>query len=143
MALPAHQPSIDTCNACGKLFPRVTMRLCSACSLVPENRFEIVRDFVIEHDGANVMEIAESTGVSGSDVRKFLDGGRLVEVSIGNSCTCGGVGVGTRCRFCRSLLSSQLRGLEETMTRDMQSSPSPDERSGASYVRRIRRLNDQ
>lgn len=119
------------------------MRLCSGCALIPEHRFEIVRDFVLEHDGANVMEIADCTGVSGSDVRRFLDGGRLVEISIGNSCTCGGVGVGTRCRFCRSQLSSKLRGLEETMTRDLQGRDTPEERSGTSYVRRIRRLNDQ
>jgi predicted nucleic acid-binding Zn-ribbon protein len=138
MALPASQPSIDTCTACGKLFPRVSMRLCSGCAMVEEHRFDLVRNYVKQHDGANVIEIAQGTGVSGGDVRRFLEGGRLVEVG-GAICTCGGVG--ERCRHCRSHLSGKLRDLEATMTRDLADNAGDEGTGRTSYVRRIRRID--
>lgn len=156
MAVPAPKPVIDTCNACGKLFPRLSMRLCTQCVLVDENRFQLVRDYLIENDGAAVGQIAQGTGVSSSDVRKFMDGGRLVEISAGlDHCTCGGVG--TRCRYCRSRLSHSFRDMETTMQRDQASRdsgggrtrrPGPthqdatDEHGRTSYVRRIRRIGE-
>ncbi len=150
MALPKQQPSIDTCNACGKLFPRAVMRLCSQCALVEENRFQLVRDYLVENDGAPLGEIARETGVSSSDVRKFTDGGRLVEVTTGmDACTCGGVG--ERCRHCRSRLSNSFRSMEQTMRaeradRDGRGDTRPqrggDETGRTSYVKRIRRLGE-
>ena len=121
------------------------MRLCTACSLKDEHRFELVREYIQDHDGASVIEIARGTGISGSDVRKFLDGGRLIEMNAGaGSCTCGGVG--TRCKFCRSQLSGKFREMEATMSREHAERPSEQRRAeqqrGASYVRRIRRINE-
>lgn len=155
MAQPASQPQIDTCNACGKLFPRIAMRLCAQCSFVEEHRFQLVREFLREHDGSAVGEIARGTGVSGSDVRKFLDGGRLVEITSGlKACTCGGVGI--RCKYCRSRLSSTFREMENTMSRELaerDGADRPTSRHGravgdtdangrTSYVRRIRRIGE-
>ena len=157
VAMPAPKPIIDTCNACGKLFPRMSMRLCTQCSMVDENRFQLVRDYLIENDGASVGEITRGTGVSGSDVRKFMDGGRLVEITSGmDSCTCGGVG--TRCRYCRSKLTNSFRDMETTMQKDIaegkssggrRGTPAPgarssdtDEHGRTSYVRRIRRIGE-
>ncbi|MCW2925237.1 MAG: Flagellar operon protein YvyF [Thermoleophilia bacterium] len=154
--LPAPKPSIDTCNACGKLFPRIAMRLCTQCSMVEEHRFRLVRDFIAEHDGAAVGDISRGTGVSGADVRRFMDGGRLVEVTSGmGSCTCGGVG--ERCRHCRSKLSSTFRRMEQTMQQDAAERDAsgggprfgsdargsgPGEMGRTSYVRRIRRIGE-
>lgn len=141
MALPAPKPSIDTCNACGKLFPRVTMRLCTQCSLVEQNRFALVRQYLIENDGAPMGEIARETGVSTSDVRRFCDGGRLIEVTSGmESCTCNGVG--ERCRYCRSRLSSSFREMERSMRSDHGERGEREESGRTSYVRRIRRVDE-
>jgi hypothetical protein len=152
VAVPAPKPSIDTCNACGKLFPRTAVRLCTQCVLVEENRFKLVRDYLVDNDGAPLAEIARETGVSTADVRRFTDGGRLVEITSGmDSCTCGGVG--TRCRYCRSKLTNSFRQLEETMKRE-HSDRGDDPRHGrgmarddadggrTSYVRRIRRIGE-
>lgn len=148
MGLPAPKPTIDTCTVCGKLFPRTTMRLCTTCGLVEENRFDLVRSFLMDNDGAALGEISRQTGVPISDVRRFTEGGRLVEITSGMShCTCGGVG--ERCRYCRSRLSSSFREMEATMRREIGESDS--DRGGrasggsdgrTSYVRRIRRLGD-
>jgi hypothetical protein len=140
VALPARKPTIDTCNACGKLFPRLGIQLCTACAIVDENRFRLVRDYLVEHDGAPLAEIARETGVPTSDVRRFADGGRLVEITAGmDSCTCGGVG--TRCRFCRSKLSQSFRRVEREM-RQEHDAAAVDDGARTSYVRRIRRLGE-
>ncbi len=139
MALPAPKPSIDTCNACGKLFPRVAMRLCTGCSLNEQNRFALVREYLVDNDGAPMAEIARETGVSTADVRRFCDGGRLIEVTTGmDSCSCGGVG--ERCRYCRSRLSNSFRQMEETMRSEH--AEHGDVSGRTSYVRRIRRVGE-
>lgn len=148
MALPAPSPSIDTCTACGKLFPRLAIRLCSVCALVEENRFALVRDFLLENDGAAVGQIASETGVRAGEVRKFLEGGRLVELGQPTQepgCTCSG-NLGDRCRTCRSRLSHGFRELEQAMRRDHAPSTgrSPHDLDGrTTYVRRVRRLGEQ
>lgn len=131
VALPAPKPSIDTCHACGKLFPRQSMQLCSTCAMVEENRFTLVRDFLVTSDGAAVGQIARATGVSTMDVRRFLDSGRLVVVATGlETCTCGGVG--TRCRACRAQLSGAFRKLETEMRTTTSDPGSPNARRGGS-----------
>ena len=141
VALPAPKPSIDTCNACRKLFPRVNLRLCTTCALVEENRFELVAAYLRDNDGAAIGDVSGATGVSASDVRRFRESGRLVQIEA--HCTCGGIG--ERCKYCRSRLSSGFRELQESMQRD-QESRGPAEKSGpqrTQYVRRIRRVGEE
>jgi hypothetical protein len=144
MALPAPKPTIDTCNACGKLFPRTRLRLCTHCAGIEEHRFQLVRDFLEANEGAAVGEVSQHTGVSATDVRHFVEGGRLVQLSVGAVCTCGGTG--ERCRFCRRQLSTSLREMQQTMQRDLAdrgpAAGSSDEPGRTSYVRRIRRVDD-
>lgn len=106
--------------------------------MVEQNRFALVREYLIDNDGAPMGEIARETGVSTADVRRFCDGGRLVEVTTGmDSCSCNGVG--ERCRYCRSRLSNSFREMEQSM----RSEHTEREESGrTSYVRRIRRLGE-
>lgn len=95
------------------------MRLCAGCSLAEQNRFELVREFLEEHGGGSVSEIAQTTGVSAADVRRFLEGGRLVAIqggAAGGPCTCSGKG--ERCKSCRADLGNSLRDLGETMSRE-------------------------
>lgn len=149
MALPAPKPNIDTCAACGKLFPRLAIRLCSACVLVEANRFELVREFLDEHGGGSIGDIAAATGVRVGDVRAFLDGGRLVHRADQRTddCTCGGIG--ERCRPCRARLAGSFRGLEQAMRSDLAADAPPSGGSATdlggrtSYVRRVRRLGGQ
>lgn len=137
---PALQPNIDKCNACGKLFPRVSIRLCTKCAVVEEHRFELVREFLKEHEGAVVGEVSQATGVSASDVQHFMERGRLIALE--NVCTCGGIG--ERCRFCRSKLSSGLRDLQKAMQEEhLRHAPASSEQTERThYVRRIRRVGE-
>ncbi|MCW2972825.1 MAG: flagellar protein [Thermoleophilia bacterium] len=138
MAQPAPKPSIDTCNACGKLFPRATMRLCNGCAVVEENRFQLVREFLVANDGAAVTEIARATQVSAPDVRRFLESGRLIDITASATrCTCNGMG--ERCRFCRSKLAGPFREMQQKMQSELQGNADPGR---TSYVRRMNRLGD-
>jgi hypothetical protein len=137
----AHKPTIDTCNACGKLFPRTRLRLCTHCAPVEEHRFQLVREFLDAHEGAAVGEVSQLTGVSAADVRHFLERGRLVSLSAALTCVCDGSG--ERCRYCRNQLSTSLRDMQQTMQRDQEARTDGDGAdSRTSYVRRIRRLDD-
>lgn len=138
MGLPAPQPNIDKCNACGKLFPRIGIRLCSKCAVVEEHRFDLVREFLREHEGAVVGEVAQQTGVSASDVQYFMERGQLVALE--NVCTCGGVG--ERCRLCRSRLSTGFQELQASMARDIAAREQAGKPERTTYVRRIRRLGE-
>jgi hypothetical protein len=141
VARPAHQPNIDKCNACGKLFPRVGIRLCKHCAVVEEHRFELVREFLQEHEGAVVGEISQETGVSASDVQYFMERGRLIALE--NVCTCGGIG--ERCRFCRTKLAGGLRDLQKAMQGEQQlrrAAGGEVAHERTTYVRRIRRLGE-
>jgi len=136
VATPSPEPKIDVCNACGKLIPRAAMRLCTSCGLIEENRFQLVRDFLMDHDGAPVADISRLTGVSTVDVRRFMEGGRIVQVGGGiSTCTCGGVG--TRCRYCRSQLTQTFKQMEATMHDEQEAARIEAERT--SSVRRERR----
>ncbi len=76
-------------------------------------------------------------------MRRFTDGGRLVEVTGGmDHCTCNGT-VGERCRYCRARLSNSFRKMEETMRAESSDRDGgTDEHGRTSYVRRIRRLGE-
>lgn len=146
MGSPAPQPTIDTCNACGKLFPRVSLQLCQACSRIEEHRFDLVRSYLRDHDGASLAQIARDTGLSLADVRHLSGGGRLVEVTSGlDRCTCDDSG--TRCRHCRARLASAFRDMEQTMQREQDersaAEPSRGDHERTNYVRRIRRIGER
>lgn len=141
MGAPAHQPNIDKCNACGKLFPRVSIRLCTKCAIVEEHRFDLVKEFLQTNEGAVVGEVSQATGVSASDVQHFMERGRLITLE--NVCTCGGFG--DRCRYCRSKLTNSFREMEKSMQRDISRrvSEQPAATDRTTYVRRIRRVDEQ
>lgn len=105
MTAHARKPHIDTCNACGKLFPRIGPRLCSGCVVDEHNRYELVRQYVIEHELSSIFELARETGISVADVRRYVERGRLIEVDAHlTACSCGGMG--ERCTFCRARLAN-------------------------------------
>lgn len=111
MAAPAVKPNIDTCHACGKFFPRVYVALCTSCAGVEENRFQLVREYLLSYQGSSINQVAEGTGLSRGEVARFYAEGRLVEVDPGWGgeqafCTC--AIEGRRCGFCRSKLARQL-----------------------------------
>lgn len=146
-ALP--KPSIDVCAGCGKLYPRVNIKICPHCAVSENKRFDLVRDHLVDNAGAGIREIAEATGLSRGDVAKFLSQGRLVEVdasgapNTASSCTCDSSG--TRCTFCRLKLARTFQEhatggpAQSPLLGDLIDPPAPR----VQYVRRLRRTNEE
>lgn len=142
MGAPAQKPQIDTCNSCGKLFPRISIRLCRTCARIDENRFTLVRQYLAANNGAPLAEIAQATGVTIGDVRRFTDSGRLIEIETDlDHCTCSENA--ERCRYCRSQLARTFQKMEREIRQEHLDEPKlnpQDDRTR--YVRRIRRIGE-
>lgn len=71
-------PRLRQCAGCAGILPAGQgPRLCPACLPDPEMRFRLLRDYLRDHQGASVMQVARDTGLSASDVTRFIDSGRL------------------------------------------------------------------
>jgi len=171
MAAPAARPDIDMCHNCGKFFPRLYVALCTTCANVEENRFQLVREYLMSYQGSSINQVAEGTGLSRGEVARFYSEGRLVEVAAGGGaeqafCTC--ALEGRRCGFCRQKLARQLGEAARTPAENPREAPvapnarraapkpgakgagwsgtrreAPDENDGrVHYVRRVRREGD-
>jgi len=138
MASSAPNPSIDTCAACGKLFPRLQARLCLHCLQGQANRFELVRQYLAGNQGATIPEIALGTGLTRGDVVGFMAEGRLVSRAAGQSrCTC--AGDGQRCAHCKRDLARKMNEVDQE--RRPSAAPAAEELPPVRYVRRTRRTD--
>jgi hypothetical protein len=109
------KPQMDVCPCCGKLYPRVYVRLCQSCMAVEENRFELIRRFLEQAQGTavGIPDICEWTGLSRGEVVRFQEQGRLVDVDPGlggkpTTCSCP-PGTSGRCAYCRMQMADNLR----------------------------------
>jgi hypothetical protein len=148
-ALPKPQP--DVCSGCGKLFPRIGVKLCATCALDSSKRFSLVRDLLQETPGLSVGDIVEATGLPRQEINGFYDNNRLIEVTPDLSgslrvCTCGGRT--PRCPKCQYELSNKLRSMKKSFEGNL---PSKGQWAGGGdededrvrYVRRSQRLSDE
>jgi uncharacterized protein len=65
------------CKYCKKLFQSFGSNICPACVEEMENNFEIVKEYIYNNPGANVIDIARETGVPEKTVLYYLKEGRL------------------------------------------------------------------
>jgi hypothetical protein len=117
MGQPAAQPQLDVCSGCGKLYARSYIALCQACALDPDKRFQLVRDYLRDHRGGSIGQVADATGVSRGDISRFYAEGRLVGVDPGmtdnaTTCTCQGT---NSCAYCRRKLASKFGDMASKM----------------------------
>lgn len=145
------KPLPDVCQGCGKLFPRLNVRLCASCSLDPQRRFSLVRDLLAESPGMSIGDIVAATGLSRGEVSTYYEERRLVEVTpelpVGalRTCTCGGQE--PRCVKCTYELSARLRDMRKDFEGRLP--PKGQWAGGASeddrvrYIRRAQRIDPE
>lgn len=104
------------CPVCGKVFRFVSRNLCPDCIAEEEKEYEKVRSYVRDHEGANITEVSEATGVSVEKIIRFLREGRLVAkgaLAGEGAITCERCGVpiggGQFCDRCREELAQELQ----------------------------------
>lgn len=71
-------PELRNCPECGRVFAYTGLRnLCPQCIEEEEKKFVKVRQYLRDHSGASVFEVAEATGVKEEVILRFLREGRL------------------------------------------------------------------
>ncbi|AGB41285.1 hypothetical protein Halha_1340 [Halobacteroides halobius DSM 5150] len=71
--------SLQKCSKCGTVFinQHTDRELCSDCFTKERDNFRKVRDYLWDHTGATVEEIAQETGVKEKIIRRFIREGRF------------------------------------------------------------------
>lgn len=118
----------NKCVVCGKEFETSKFEMiCSECGQTDQKVFNVIRDYLYAHPGANVNEVTKETGISASKILKYLKEGRIEtvgNVTLLNCEVCGkAIRYGTLCEACqqsenRSFTSSSGRktsGSKKTM----------------------------
>lgn len=109
--------NVKNCRNCGRLFNYITgIVICPACKDSLEAKFQVVKEYVREHKGAGIAEVAEVCEVEPSQIRQWLREERL-EVTEGSALflnceSCGTpIRSGRYCDRCKIELSRGLNSI--------------------------------
>lgn len=108
---------IRTCRSCKRIFNYLSGPvLCAACKEKLEEKFQQTKQYIEEHRGASMHEVAEACEVELSQIRQWLKEERL-ELSEGSSIvleceSCGApIRSGKFCDKCRNAMANNLQSL--------------------------------
>ncbi len=105
---------VRNCKGCGRLFNYIGgMPLCEACRKELEDKFQQVKDYIYEHKGADINEVAEKNDVSVQQLRQWVREERLEfseSSQVGLACErCGAMlRSGRFCKACKDKLANNL-----------------------------------
>ncbi|MDR1619816.1 MAG: flagellar protein [Clostridiales bacterium] len=92
---------VRQCQECGKLFVYREKPLCHACLSALDEMFLKVRDYIYDHEHAEVAEISRETQVPLKTIQRFLKEERLSLTTAGDLVRCEVCGKPIACgRFC-------------------------------------------
>ena len=122
--------NVRNCRKCGRLFNYIAgYQMCPACKEALETKFQEVKEYVRDHKGVGINEVAEACDVEASMIRQWLREERLeLAEDSGIMLACDGCGAlirsGKYCQKCKNNLangfSSVLQGrkpVEEPLIR--------------------------
>lgn len=107
--------AFKNCPRCGKLFKSYGNTVCQECIATEESDFKLVKEYIYDHENANIIEISEETGVSAEKIIRFLKEERLLMTS--NDCnaalvceSCGSpIQTGRYCSGCKKELEASFK----------------------------------
>lgn len=128
---------ITNCPECGKLFKKVSKKICPECIQKEEDNFLEVKKYLDDNPGATVPEISEETEVSEKKINQFIREGRLQATSFENiSVPCMSCGAPTKkgkyCSDCTGKLQSEL---EKAMDEKKEDKKSDKKEGGKIHIR--------
>lgn len=89
---------VRNCKSCGKMFNYIGHPMCPQCMSALEDKFQEVKKYIEENPLANVTQVAEETGVTAQQLRKWVREERL---SFSDSSL-----VGLNCEGCGALIKT-------------------------------------
>lgn len=119
--------NIRNCRNCGRIFNYVAGSvICPACRESMEAKFQEVKEYIREHKGVGIAQVAEACDVEASQIRQWLREERL-EVTEDSAMflNCDNCGAPIRCgKFCEKCKSSMTKGFNEVLSA---SHPTPEQ----------------
>ena len=119
--MPDFDPRLIACRRCGVIMMKLSRDICQKCYLEEEEDFNKVKDYLRDHPGASMKEVAVGTSVAESLIEKFVSSGRLerLGVVVEHMCqTCQKqISSGIICPECKKDLKMHLQQLREEVTR--------------------------
>ncbi|MEH7087261.1 TIGR03826 family flagellar region protein [Neobacillus drentensis] len=136
--------NVENCPRCDRIFAKGVRDICPKCYQEIENEYEICVKYLREYKQATMQELSEETGVSVSQITKFLREGRIsMKNSPNMSYPCDACGQpireGNLCVPCRGRLVKDINQLNED-TRRKESHNQPQ--SGQHAYRVVDRFRD-
>lgn len=89
---------IDNCSRCGKIHVKNRQNLCNECIKIVEEQYQTCVKYLREHQQASIYELSEATGVSVSQITKFILEGRISTASA--------PGLSYPCELCGKLINT-------------------------------------
>ena len=129
--------NIRNCRKCGRVFNYMSgAPICPACRDSVEAKFQEVKEYIREHRGAGIMEVAEACEVEPSQIRQWLKDDRLEvteDSAIFLNCeSCGApIRSGKFCEKCKSSMSQSFGDVLKTSRPEPQKPSSEDQRQNA------------
>ncbi len=107
------QSNIESCQKCRRFFNYIGGdKLCPACKEEMEKEFQKVKEFIREHKGCNMVEVAELCEVSEKQIKEWIRQERLILTEPMGDITCEKCGApilsGRFCAKCRAEMVGEL-----------------------------------
>ncbi len=110
--------NIRNCRVCGRIFNYISgAPVCPVCKESMEAKFQEVKEYIREHRGVGISEVAEACDVDPNQIRQWLRDDRL-EVTEDSPMvlTCESCGEPIRSgKYCEKCKSSMSRGFNEVL----------------------------
>ncbi len=109
---------LKNCKRCGKLFAYINNKNCPDCARVEEEEFDLVREYVKDHDLPTITETAAATEVAEKYIVQWIREGRLERAGYkiaGLTCeSCGtAIFTGKLCEKCSGKMSGEISAADK------------------------------
>lgn len=110
--------NIRNCRVCGRIYNYISgPNVCPVCKESQEAKFQEVKEYIREHKGANIPQVAEACDVDASQIRQWLREERL-EVTEDSALylTCESCGAAIRSgRFCEKCKNNMTQDFKQVL----------------------------
>ena len=135
--------NIRNCRVCGRIFNHLAgAPICPACRESLEAKFQEVKDYIREHRGVGIAEVAEACDVDPAQIRQWLREDRL-EVTEDSPMflNCESCGAPIRSgKYCEKCKSNMTKGFNEVLRTNRPPEPKPQKSGGDDQNARMRFL---
>ena len=129
--------NVRNCRSCGRIFNYLSgAPICPACREGMEAKFQEVKEYVREHRGISIPEVAEACDVDPAQIRQWLRDDRL-EVTEDSAMflNCESCGAPIRSgRFCERCKNTMTKGFNDVLKAN-RPEPKPEKQSSDDSAR--------